>query len=412
MKKRYILAPLVVAILCAPALASAATADELRAQIQALLTQVTALQAELERVTSSAPASSVGFCPALYRPLSRGANGSDVASLQQFLITQGFLGGDSATGYFGPLTESAVQRWQAQNAIISFGDPSTGYGVVGPRTRAAIAARCGEIKSFSVPGTTRPEGSLSASPKKGDAPLRVVFSIPDTCTAGIASEDVRRIVFGDGETESLSACGVQSVTHRYTSAGSYTASLQIAGYGPAPLTWRTHSKTSINVSNTGGETSGTPSIRVVSPNGGETLSAGTVEKIRWEASNIPATAYVGGSEVSYKIGLQLVGPGGNLVGYIPLNSELFEGTARSAQWDPSSLNGGFSPVSQLKVRASVIKQTNKCAGAAAVNMSLATSQAACITEETVVSDDSDDWFAAKGVIVCNTSTSPMTCTES
>lgn len=43
------------------------------------------------------------------------------------------------TGYFGPLTEHAVQSWQSMHQIVSSGTAqSTGYGSVGPKTRAAI----------------------------------------------------------------------------------------------------------------------------------------------------------------------------------------------------------------------------------------------------------------------------------
>lgn len=43
------------------------------------------------------------------------------------------------TGYFGPLTLKAVQRFQTKYGIVSSGSPSTtGYGRVGPRTRAKL----------------------------------------------------------------------------------------------------------------------------------------------------------------------------------------------------------------------------------------------------------------------------------
>jgi peptidoglycan hydrolase-like protein with peptidoglycan-binding domain len=71
--------------------------------------------------------------------ISYGARGSDVISLQGFLAGQGYLSADSITGYFGPLTEAAVRAFQRNHDIVSSGDRfSTGYGVVGPLTRARI----------------------------------------------------------------------------------------------------------------------------------------------------------------------------------------------------------------------------------------------------------------------------------
>jgi peptidoglycan hydrolase-like protein with peptidoglycan-binding domain len=43
------------------------------------------------------------------------------------------------TGYFGPLTLQAVERLQTSLGIVSSGDATTtGFGMVGPRTRAGL----------------------------------------------------------------------------------------------------------------------------------------------------------------------------------------------------------------------------------------------------------------------------------
>lgn len=100
-------------------------------------------------------------CPTFTRTLSFGSRGSDVVSLQQFLGAQGLLSSDSFTGYFGPLTQAAIRQWQTQKSIVSSGTAaSTGFGVVGPRTRAAILSSC---------GTTSAAGKLPTSPSKLDA---------------------------------------------------------------------------------------------------------------------------------------------------------------------------------------------------------------------------------------------------
>ncbi len=138
MKKQNLLAALLVSNLLVPMLASAITTTD--------------------------------SCPNLYRTLARGSRGNDVISLQKFLIAQESLGNDLATGFFGPMTEAAVQKWQAQNSIVSYGNAvSTGYGVIGPKTRAAIATRCGTKPSVALPGAA----SISFNYPSGDETFRI-----------------------------------------------------------------------------------------------------------------------------------------------------------------------------------------------------------------------------------------------
>jgi N-acetyl-anhydromuramyl-L-alanine amidase AmpD len=64
--------------------------------------------------------------------LSFGARSADVSRLQAGLSRLGYI--DRVTGYFGPLTEAAVRRFQSAHGV-----PAT--GVYGPLTRAALNAR-------------------------------------------------------------------------------------------------------------------------------------------------------------------------------------------------------------------------------------------------------------------------------
>ncbi len=82
--------------------------------------------------TQSASASVLGILSG--RDLSIGSRGADVADLQGLLSEQGYLQVPIGVpyGYFGPLTQSALVRYQA-----SIGVPSTGY--YGPMTRARIS---------------------------------------------------------------------------------------------------------------------------------------------------------------------------------------------------------------------------------------------------------------------------------
>lgn len=72
--------------------------------------------------------------------LKQGSRGQQVSALQEFLkLYSEFYPEGLVTGYYGPASERAVQRFQKKYAIISSGTPSgTGYGNVGPRTREKL----------------------------------------------------------------------------------------------------------------------------------------------------------------------------------------------------------------------------------------------------------------------------------
>lgn len=79
------------------------------------------------------------FSTALTRSLYKGVSGTDVTSLQKFLIKKNYLAAGNVTGYFGPLTRSAVQKYQCSTlSICSGSEVSTGYGLVGKMTRGKL----------------------------------------------------------------------------------------------------------------------------------------------------------------------------------------------------------------------------------------------------------------------------------
>lgn len=112
-------------------------------RITELEQQVNEVMAKRAHAGASATTQSppITSCFLISRTLYRGMTGNDVSRLQTFLIDQGFLGAGNATGFFGSLTEAAVQAWQSARNIVSYGSPSaTGWGVVGPKTRAFLTA--------------------------------------------------------------------------------------------------------------------------------------------------------------------------------------------------------------------------------------------------------------------------------
>src|SRR3989344_3632668 len=143
-----------------PQVASATvnTIDELRSQIQALLAQIVSLQEQISRMSSTTPPTPSCVAPTynLYLGLKDDETEGQVTGLQKFLARYPDIYPDAQiTGYFGPLTEQAVKRFQAKHGIVSSGSPeTTGYGVVGPATRAKIRELCGTTPP-PIPGPLR-----------------------------------------------------------------------------------------------------------------------------------------------------------------------------------------------------------------------------------------------------------------
>lgn len=287
-----IIAVISMFVLPAAAVAQQLTQDQvvaqLQAQTQALLQQIAQLEAQagINRSggTSNLTSGGTGVgaygkqgglidssaCPNIGRPLKRGMSGDDIRRLQQFLAQDVTVYPEGiVTGYYGALTEVAVKRWQVKYNIVSGGTPSTtGYGVVGPRTAAAIALLC----STRGPGggsTSSPVGGfIQVSPIAGPAPLTVsvmaTVNTTNSCNAAVYA-----LNFGDG-TQSVQiavpsgACTqvVQTIPHTYQYGGTYqivlaagshrtTATVVVSGNpqppasisfsasplsGPAPLT--------------------------------------------------------------------------------------------------------------------------------------------------------------------------------
>ena len=98
-------------------------------------------------------------------PLFLGLKNDDVRYLQSFLsqypdiYPEGLI-----TGYFGPLTKAAVQRFQCKHNILCDENDSA-YGYVGPKTRAKINALLRE------PLTPVPEQKLGTGQASDNLPL-------------------------------------------------------------------------------------------------------------------------------------------------------------------------------------------------------------------------------------------------
>ena len=90
---------------------------------------------------------------AAVRSLSLGMSGSDVTALQNALISGGYLAAGKNSGYFGALTQAAVEKFQCDKNIICSGDAVAGYGIAGPKTQAALGTGSGVTKGTQNPST-------------------------------------------------------------------------------------------------------------------------------------------------------------------------------------------------------------------------------------------------------------------
>ena len=211
---------------------------------------VAPLFAQAETTTSAT--NSFRGCPAFARVLTLGSTGDDVLNLQTFLAEDASVYPEGlATGYFGPLTREAVKRWQAKQGIANSGDAgTTGWGLVGPRTRALIAAKCGGGNSSDTP-TTPPQRFdcpvQSAPPREecdglwrdttytssSGCPLKNWICVPDTDTttvcpalawqaplASVCPNGVWRPTYNDNRCQNGWECVSASATDQSTNTDS------------------------------------------------------------------------------------------------------------------------------------------------------------------------------------------------
>ncbi len=177
------------------------------------------------------PQTSIVFdsCPNLYRNLSKGSTGSDVLELQKFLKKLGYFNYHEFTNYFGSVTEEALKRFQADYGIVNYGNPySTGFGLLGPKTRAKIEELC--------KNNAKIVNNFYVTPKAGSAPFQVALSFEyqgSNCTAF-------SVDWGDGsptyqDYAKSSNCDNYKVRkilkHSYSKEGEFTVTLNVTKNG-------------------------------------------------------------------------------------------------------------------------------------------------------------------------------------
>tara|TARA_Y100000310_G_scaffold321519_1_gene379244 strand:- start:3959 stop:8329 length:4371 start_codon:yes stop_codon:yes gene_type:complete len=175
-----------------PVPASALTAAELQAQIDALMAQLNSLQGQLATVEGGdAGTVSVTGIPAGYtwsQNLTVGSTGDDVKYLQMFLNSDsatkladsGAGSPGSETSYFGPITRSGVVKFQDKYAadVLTPLGLSGGTGFFGPSSRTKInalyvAAPAPAPAPSPTPGTPAPAPTPTPTPAPATGPSSV-----------------------------------------------------------------------------------------------------------------------------------------------------------------------------------------------------------------------------------------------
>ena len=154
--------------------------------LASLYVQVASLQAQIAALGTTPATSSIRASMSatrFTRPLGVGSTGSDVTALQKLLAKYGFFSGP-ATGYFGPLTYSALAAFQTYNGLEAVGS-------VGPKTRALLNASLAKSGSPPTPAAPGSRSSAATSTAQSSA-ISSQSAIPLTLSK------LPSLTFGDG----------------------------------------------------------------------------------------------------------------------------------------------------------------------------------------------------------------------
>lgn len=211
--------------------------EQLKQQIVQLQTQVIALEKQVQEVIQ------------FTKTLRKGAQDEEVKKLQEFLKQDPEVYPEGlVTGYYGPLTEKAVKKFQEKNAedVLKPLGLSEGTGVVGAKT----LEKMNKVLEEAGKSGTVPPGLL----KKEEEKKVTICHIPD----GNVNKK---------QTINISKSALEAHLAHGDTVGACPSSLPSQPATSVPATIY--------------------NITVVSPNGGETWTTGSLQYIKW-SSNIPA----------------------------------------------------------------------------------------------------------------------------
>ena len=284
---------------------------DLQSQIQALQAQVKALKQELGGSPEAPALPSVESAPVqaatpeaappeLTRSLTRGTSGDDVRKLQEFLATDKEVYPDGLiTGFFGPLTEVAVKKWQKKHGIEAL-------GIVGPQTRAKLqdigrgviqglitqgAGASGVVPPglLRAPGIQKKLGTTTTPPPAGGSatttPVAVPPKIPTATTTISITATTTSAATATSTATTTSAVATQATP---TTPAIFASPTQAStGASAVPATTAVLATTTTTTASSTATTTATtaaPIFTISSPNGGEQMTVGNTYTITWTSA--------------------------------------------------------------------------------------------------------------------------------
>jgi peptidoglycan hydrolase-like protein with peptidoglycan-binding domain len=281
--KKYLLIFVMLAFVLMPVLSHASTIAELQALIVRLQAQIRVLQqqqAQQDQGTTNCSFS---------RDLSLGDGENDgltneISALHKVLIASGDLRISKPTGWYGKLTLAAVKNWQIRNGL-------SATGMIGSKERAVLCGINNSSSGITINSVSGPNSlavnqtgtwkvNVTAPSGIDDLTYRVAWGEEDGY-AGVSNKPM--------SAELVSNTG--TFTHSYSQAGTYTVRFTVSGGGFAcsvefGCRQKYNAETSMTV--VVKDTSiVSPSVTVVSPNGGEILELGNSNVIKWNTIGFP-----------------------------------------------------------------------------------------------------------------------------
>lgn len=220
---------------------TATSTPDLQALIKQLQAQVAELQAQIQSIKTELR---------ITRVLTQGATGDDVKQLQEFLKTvPGVYPEGLVTGYFGPLTKAAIQRFQEKQGIVNSGSSeTTGFGVVGPRTISKIneLINTGAGASGIVSPGLAPAGStLPITPSVTGS------AIPLTQTQTSATQAQTTSIAPTQSVTTTSVSNTTSNTATTATSSTFTTGAPSMSFGANPVTISAGQSSTLTLSSSG-----------------------------------------------------------------------------------------------------------------------------------------------------------------